>query len=290
MKVLFCTDGSKVSFNTLKNFSRFVKSDVIVDTICVIDWSFLPDDVVIEESGFTTSCRNVADTILERSLELVHEVGFTAGKLIKYCGAAVETILEQLDKDNYDIVVLGSHGKKGFQRWLGSVSREILDSTSKPVYLSKELKTKNKILFTADGSDLSDEIVHYGLKNLNLTSCEVYVCSVFENPDLLFLEGTLDSNWLLALQTQQEVYAEHALNKIKNILASEGVAVAEAKVISGIPALSIIDYIKTQGIDLVVLGSRHKTKIQNFFVDSVSKRVIEHANCDALILKEDFNN
>lgn len=290
MKVLFCTDGSKVSFNTLKNFSRFVRDDVVVDTICVIDWSFLPDDVVIEESGFTTSCRNVADTILERSSELVREFGFTSGKLIKHCGAAVETILEQLEKDDYDIVILGSHGKKGFQRWLGSVSREILDSTSVPVYLSKELKTANKILFTADGSALSDEIVHYAIKNLNLNSCEIYICSVFENPDLLFLEGTLDSNWLLALQTQQEVYAEHALNKVKNILASEGVAVAEAKVISGIPALSIIDYIKANGIDLVVLGSRNKTKIQKFLVDSVSKRVIEHANCDALILKEDFNN
>ena len=52
MRVLFCTDGSKISFNTLKNISGWVKNAEI-DTICVIDWSFLPDEISIEEENFT---------------------------------------------------------------------------------------------------------------------------------------------------------------------------------------------------------------------------------------------
>ena len=44
MKALFCTDGSKISFNALYNFSNWSKREAI-DAICVIDWNFLPEDV-----------------------------------------------------------------------------------------------------------------------------------------------------------------------------------------------------------------------------------------------------
>ena len=46
MHVLFCTDGSKISFNALRNFAKWTKG-AVVDVICVIDWSFLPDEVTI---------------------------------------------------------------------------------------------------------------------------------------------------------------------------------------------------------------------------------------------------
>ena len=58
MRILFCTDGSRISFNALNNFAKWSKG-AIVDVICVIDWSFLPDEVSIQEDGFATSCANI---------------------------------------------------------------------------------------------------------------------------------------------------------------------------------------------------------------------------------------
>jgi len=104
MRVLFCTDGSKISHNAIRNFSNFAGKNTIVDTICVIDWSFLPDDAVIEDSGFAGSCRNVADGILEFSKKLIEENNLTNGEQIKHCGAAVESILEQLNENIYDYI------------------------------------------------------------------------------------------------------------------------------------------------------------------------------------------
>ena len=290
MRILFCTDGSKLSFNALRNFSDYVCGDVIVDVICVIDWSFLPDDVVIEETGFVNNCRNVADTVLEKSKLLIEELGLIVGDVIKHCGSAVETILEQAEKQCYEFVVLGSHGKKGLQRWLGSVSREILDETSLPVYVSKVKNKDSRILFATDGSEFSDKIVDFAIDKLCLERAKIFVCSVSENPDLLFLDGTLDSNWLLAIQAQQEIYAEHAINKVKDKLQKAGISNLESSVISGSPTVSIIDYIKEKEIDLVILGSRLKTKMEKFLIDSVSKRVIEHSQCDSLIIKTISNN
>ena len=124
MKILFCTDGSKISYNAIKNISGWVK-EAVIDIICVIDWSFLPDDITLESSGFTISCANVADSILDYAEKLVDEAGFTKGKRIKNCGAAIESILEQAENEYYDLILMGSHGKKVFKNGSGLFHRRL---------------------------------------------------------------------------------------------------------------------------------------------------------------------
>lgn len=285
MKALFCTDGSKISYDALKNFAHWAQEHTIVDVICVIDWSFLPDDTVIEDTGFVTSCRNIADNILDYSEKLISELGFVFGQKIKLCGAAVESILEQLENGIYDEVVMGSHGKKGLQMWLGSVSREVLTISEVPSFISKVANCGKRILFTTDGTETSFTIIKNTILQLNIIDKEIYLCTVVENPDLLFLEGTLDTNWLLAIENQQNIYAERALDKLSNMFNQNNLEIQERKVLSGIPAQCILDYAKENEIDLIVLGSKAKTKMQRFLLGSVSKRVVERAKSDVMIIK-----
>lgn len=285
MKVLFCTDGSKISYDAIENFSKWTTSETTVDAICIIDWSFLPEEVIIEETGFVNSCRNVADSILEHAEKVITSLDLTAGKKIKLCGAAVESILDQAEKEEYDLIIMGSHGKKGIQRWLGSVSREVLDAADLPVYISKNKNLSNKILFTTDGSETSYTVTEQAIKTLNLSGKEVYLCTVTENPDLLFLEGTLDSNWMMAIRTQQEIYSEHAVKKILELFERYNIEVKQSRILEGTPAKSIIGYAEEISADLIVLGSGRKTKMQNFLLDSVSKRVVEHTKSDTIVFR-----
>lgn len=285
MKVLFCTDGSKISYDAIENFSKWTTSETTVDAICIIDWSFLPEEVIIEETGFVNSCRNVADSILEHAEKVITNLDLTAGKKIKLCGAAVESILDQAEKEEYDLIIMGSHGKKGIQRWLGSVSREVLDAADLPVYISKNKNLSNKILFTTDGSETSYTVTEQAIKTLNLSGKEVYLCTVTENPDLLFLEGTLDSNWMMAIRTQQEIYSEHAVKKALELFEGYNTEVKQSRILEGTPAKSIIEYAEEIQADLIVLGSGRKTKMQNFLLDSVSKRVVEHTKSDTIVFR-----
>ena len=285
MKVLFCTDGSKISYDAIENFSKWTTSETTVDAICIIDWSFLPEEVIIEETGFVNSCRNVADSILEHAEKVITSLDLTAGKKIKLCGAAVESILDQAEKEEYDLIIKRSHGKKGVQRWLGSVSREVLDAADLPVYISKNKNLSNKILFTTDGSETSYTVTEHAIKTLNLSGKEVYLCTVTENPDLLFLEGTLDSNWMMAIRTQQEIYSEHAVKKILELFERYNIEVKQSRILEGTPAKSIIGYAEEISADLIVLGSGRKTKMQNFLLDSVSKRVVEHTKSDTIVFR-----
>lgn len=279
MRILFCTDGSKISFNAIKNISGWVK-DAIVDTICVIDWSFLPPDISIEEESFTYSCANVADTILDYAEEEIRKLGLNAGAKIKHCGSAIESIIEQADKDEYDLILMGSHGKKGIQKWLGSVSQEIINSSKISNYIAKEENKKKKLLLTTDGTKCSCSIIRNIISNLKLDNKEIYICMVNEDPDLLFLDGTLDTNWLLDIQKQQQIYAAHAIEDIKTILTEHDIKVDNTAILTGIPAQKIIDYARTNDIDLIILGSRNKSKMDKFLSGSVSKRVLENVVSD----------
>lgn len=280
MHVLFCTDGSKISFNALHNFAKWTKG-AVVDVICVIDWSFLPDEVSVNNDGFASSCANVADSILEFAEKEISKTNLIYGQGIKRCGEAVDSILEQIDREKYDIILMGSHGKKGIQRWLGSVSRDIVNNIDTSAYVSKYDNKAKKILFATDGTDNSNFAVTNAIKYLNLNEKEIYICVVNENPSLLFLEGSLDSHWLLEIEGLQLKNADRIIKDVKSKLEEYSLPIQKDAIMMGIPAEKIIDFAREEQIDLVVMGTRKKSKIRS----SVSKRVLEITSADVFIVK-----
>ena len=284
MKILFCTDGSKISFNALKNIAYWIKQATI-DTICVIDWNILPAEITIDEENFSFSCANVADTILDYAEEEIKNLGLQLGNRIKNCGSAIESILEQSEKEKYDLILMGSHGKKGIQKWLGSVSQEIINSSKISDYIAKKENNKKKALFTTDGTECSLSVIGEIISDIELSDKEVHICMVNEDPNLLFLEGTLDTNWLLDIQKQQYMYASNAIESIKKIIESRGIEVNQSTILTGIPAQEIINYAKNNEIDLIILGSRNKSKMDRFLMDSVSKRILENVVSDIWLVR-----
>lgn len=284
MKILFCTDGSKISFNALKNIAYWIKQATI-DTICVIDWNILPAEITIDEENFSFSCANVADTILDYAEEEIKNLGLQLGNRIKNCGSAIESILEQSEKEKYDLILMGSHGKKGIQKWLGSVSQEIINSSKISDYIAKKENNKKKALFTTDGTECSLSVIGEIISDIELSDKEVHICMVNEDPNLLFLEGTLDTNWLLDIQKQQYMYASNAIESIKKIIESRGIEVNQSTILTGIPAQEIINYAKNNEIDLIILGSRNKSKMDRFLMGSVSKRILENVVSDIWLVR-----
>lgn len=284
MKILFCTDGSKISFNALKNIAYWIKQATI-DTICVIDWNILPAEITIDEENFSFSCANVADTILDYAEEEIKNLGLQLGNRIKNCGSAIESILEQAEKEKYDLILMGSHGKKGIQKWLGSVSQEIINSSKISDYIAKKENNKKKVLFTTDGTECSLSVIEGIISDIELSDKEVHICMVNEDPNLLFLEGTLDTNWLLDIQKQQYMYASNAIESIKKIIESRGIEVNQSTILTGIPAQEIINYAKNNEIDLIILGSRNKSKMDRFLMGSVSKRILENVVSDIWLVR-----
>ena len=284
MKILFCTDGSNISFNAMKNFSHWAKCG-IVDIVCVIDWSFLPDSAAIEDSNFVMQCTNTADEILDNAERLLTSHEIVAGEKLKLCGTVIDGILEICDKKDYDYIVLGSHGKKGIQKWLGSVSQEIASAVKIPVYISKLSNECKKVLITVDGTEKSKLCVEKLLNTMNLQDKNLHLLTVYEMPDFLILKGNVDSNWLLEIQNKQEVAAMLTLNEIETLLKDNGLENYQKTITQGIPATEILKYATSNNIDLIVCGNKNYKKLSKFLLGSVSLRVLENTDSDVLIIK-----
>lgn len=285
MRILFCTDGSEISSNSFYNVTQFIKGAVI-DSICVIDWGFLPNSLNIDSDNYSKTYENIADSVLNYAQKMIEEKGFTVGNLIKSFGSAAEAILEQLQKENYDLVVLGSHGKKGIQKWLGSVSRQVVSNTTVPIFISRKRKDSKKVLLTVDGSESSLNGVKHAISIFDLSDKEISVISVKENPELLPMDVTMDKNWLDSIEKQQKIHATKAINKVKAILEEAKMPVQNEIILTGNPAQKIIEFTEREKIDLVILGARTKTDLSKLLLGSVSKRVLENVDCDVLIINK----
>lgn len=283
MNVLFCTDGSKISYNSIINFSFWVK-DFSLDILSVVDWSCLPDSISIENSEFASQCSTSANVILDYAETYLKEMGLNVAQKIKICGEAVDTILDLVDSGKYDFVVLGSHGKKGIQKWLGSVSQEVASSANISSYISKNINNRKKVLFAVDNSELSAKVVLNSLNFLNLEDKEIYLATVYEVPDYLFLEGNVDSTWILEIEKKQEQASRLLLNSFEKSFIEKGLEVKDKLIFRGVPSQEIINFSNKKDIDLVVTGIRTRKHLSKFLLGSVSKRILENVKSDVLIV------
>ncbi len=283
MKILFCTDGSECSIHSFENMSYYVNS-AVVDIICVVDWTFLPTSMTMEKQSYTQVYEKIADEVLNFASEIVKKNEFEIGKKIKAFGSPSEEITQTIENDDYDLIVLGSHGKKGFQKWIGSVSRQVVSRTNVPCFVSKNLTKNHKTLITTDGSECSFNYIKYFAKNFDIKDKEISVLNVKESPEYFPVDAAADKNWLEALEKEQKIYAAKSINKVKAILKDKKVEVANEIILTGNPAQEIIDYCRKDKIDLVVMGSRKRNDLSKILLGSVSKRVLENVDCGVLVI------
>ncbi len=284
MKVLFCTDGSGTSYYSIENFSKWFK-DFTVDILSVADWSIIPESVLSKGAGYTLQCSNSVDTILEFSKNFLSEKKINTDKIVKLCGSTTDTILEFEETADYDFIILGSNGKKGFQKWMGSVSQEIAGLSKNSVYISKFKNEGKKILFTIDFSELSQNIVSDALEQMELFGKEITLLTVYETPEYMFLDGNIDSGWMSDLDKKQKTSCKDLLEKYEKLFEKNGFSVSEKIILNGNAAETIINFAKDYQPDLLVSGMRNKKYLSRFVMGSVSRKVLENVKSDVLIFR-----
>jgi nucleotide-binding universal stress UspA family protein len=51
------------------------------------------------------------------------------------------------------------------------------------------------------------------------------------------------------------------------------------------PANGILDCAETEGVNLIIMGSRAKTNLDRFLLGSVAAKVVSHAKCSVMVLR-----
>lgn len=78
--------------------------------------------------------------------------------------------------------------------------------------------------------------------------------------------------------------ANELLEPYRQVMRDAGVGFTE-KILERPAAAAILDVAKTEGCDLVVMGSRGRTDLEGLLLGSVTHRVLEAAPCPVLVVR-----
>lgn len=293
MKVLFCTDGSEISRYAIEKALTLIKKDFIVDIVNVMETGLLTTFITFPyevEVGFP-EYKNASEKILEDTANFIESKGFKVGEKIQLNGYPSDMIIDLIYESNYHAVILGSHGKKGFKRWLGSVSRKIAYKSPVPIFIIKPVKNheileqKKEILITVDGSQNSYNAIKKAHKIIDFKDSSIEILSVKAGIEDFPVEIRTDKEWLNKCLEKQDEIMNEILEKTSDILEENNIKPDKKTLLQGDPAEEILKHTEKNHKDIIIMGSHGREGISHLLLGSVSKIILDNVNASVLIIQ-----
>lgn len=140
-----------------------------------------------------------------------------------------------------------------------------------------------KILLPTDFSNYSAAAARYACELSAKFDADLHLLHALET----HLTTTPEFGMGLALPkyiTESRAAAEKALAGVLDPKWAAGRTVVQA-VVDGSPKLAIIQYARTQNIDLIVLGTHGRTGLPHVLMGSVAETIVRTASCPVLTVR-----
>src|SRR5688572_9046794 len=206
-------------------------------------------------------------------------------------GNATKEIVLLAEELLADVLVMGTHGRSGFERlFLGSVTEKVLRTTRVPVMTvpppgkqagSTPYKT---ILCPVDFSEASMEALEYALSLAQEANARLILLHVIES--LLGEAGAKD----IGHMSVSEYYGyleEDAVARLKSAIPEQAHlwSAPEERIVRGRAYREILTLAGDAGADLIVMGVQGKHALHRFVFGSTTHHVIREAHCPVLTIR-----
>jgi len=202
-------------------------------------------------------------------------------------GDPADEILAQAASSEADLIVLGTHGRRRFERWsLGSVVDRVAREAERPVLtVPPHLRAPviARVLCAVDLSDFSAETLEHGFALAQVMEARLAV--------LYVAEGThWYEPWPISgvdPQAVRQAIAESARQRLSELVAHhvpEGFPV-EVSVTVGRAQREVVR-VAGEGADLVVLGVRSTHGVDRLFFGSTAQHVLRAGICPVLLVRQ----
>ena len=208
-------------------------------------------------------------------------------------GDPVTAIVEQAEGLQADLIVMGTHGRSGFQRLLlGSVAENVLRKTACPVLTVPPRADEatslsfERVLCAIDFSPASLHALEYAARFVSGAQSEIYALNVVE----LMTEGGSALRDELVPDTPDfrvEFKRAAAERLTATIPASvRGCARVRELVAIGKPVSQILHIAEEEACDLIVMGVQARTAADLMLFGSITQHVLREARCPVLTVRE----
>jgi len=309
MKILLAIDGSdstNIAIEFLRKWSIPKNSELVLMT--VIDKEVFGDEKIYK---FNEKQRQMlletermlhedAEEVLAEAETQLISTGMMAKKVIAAGHPAYE-IIQTAVSESADILMMGTHEFGGVKRFLlGSTSDEVLlyapcsvliarsgnvdadksvESTTEPVQEQQPLK----ILLAFDNSRSARNATKLCARLSSILHHEVIALSVLPLMHMFRQDVRQQLSWVWQ---ERKKAALKGLEWVKKILTPASANVSTLLKESTDVSQEIIDTAEEIKCDLVVIGNRGESKVKQFLMGSVSRRIVHHAPCSVLAVRK----
>jgi len=205
-------------------------------------------------------------------------------------GDAAKEIRTEAERVPYDLLILGTHGRSGFERlFLGSVTEKVLRSTRVPVLTipppvrepgSPLYKT---ILCPLEFSPPSIRALEYALSLAKEADARLILLHVID--DVLGDAGAQTLGHLSVAEYYHHV-EQDAVARLRAVVPDEARVWSrpEERVVKGRAHHEILKVVADEHVGLVVMGVQGKGVVNRLVFGSTTHRVIREAGCPVLTL------
>lgn len=142
-RILVAVDESDTSRHALQQAIELArKLSATLRMVHVLDMSWLPigPEVAIDTAALSAARRGVGEKIIAAARDAAQQAGFEAEAALIETETPIQQVAEAIAREasrwGADLVVLGTHGRRGFQHlMLGSVAEKVARLSPGPVLL-----------------------------------------------------------------------------------------------------------------------------------------------------------
>lgn len=206
-------------------------------------------------------------------------------------GEIAEELVNSAVDWSADLVVIGSHGRKGFSRlFLGSVSQTVLLTAPMPVIIVRQFEISprheggfSRVVVALDGSAHSESALNWIARQSWSQAVQFHLVHVYNKESIEYHDtdkvevgtGAPRGSSLHGLQARAAGLSE---------VLGLGHDRFSCQVIGGAPAPTIVKVAEEIKADLILLGSHGWQGLARVLLGSVSQQVAENAHCSVGII------
>ena len=203
--------------------------------------------------------------------------------------AAAPSVLEYADEHKVDLIIAGTHGRRGLRRaFLGSVAEEIVRLATCPVLTmhgptSSTFGNIRSILAPIDFSDHSRVALRYAAELASLTGARLDILHVVHEPK----RPVLYDAGIISLYTFKADIEQKVLKEMEALYMGLEVPVNEVtyQVARGYTADEISQFARQEADGLIVMGTQGLTGLGHLLLGSVTEKVVRIASVPVFTIR-----
>ena len=203
-------------------------------------------------------------------------------------GSPASAILTEAQSICPDLIVMGTHGRRGFERFaVGSTAEDVIRASSVPVFVVPKRADKRRTgplaraLVAVDGSPAAELALRFACDLARAEGTRVTLCGVIDEVDSRW--DDLDRSEFL--EVEKKKHAKRLLDESKALAQSLGADVATS-LRQGKAADEILAAAAGAEADCIMMGTHGRAGIPRFILGSVAEGVLRASTVPVCAIRQ----